>query len=95
MEIKQEGNIVETFGVIKSMSEATKLNDILDTYQEGSSVIIKLHDTFIIPSMLIGGLLKKVGEGIKIELQVYSDILYEVLDDLSLIDKLHVTKINL
>jgi len=93
MEIRKQNNNIEIHGVIKTMSDATKLNDLLNEYNEGSSVIIKLHDSFIMPSMVIGGLLKRAEEGINIQLQVKSDILYEVLDDLNLIDKLHVKRI--
>jgi hypothetical protein len=94
MEIQQHDNIIDVYGTLKSIKDATKLNDILDTYDEGESLIIRLHDAYIIPSMLIGALLKKSIEGIDIELQITSDVLYEVLDNLNLIDRFHVKQIK-
>jgi len=94
VEIIKKGNILEVHGIIKTMSDATKINEMLEEFREGDTVIIDIIDSFVVPSMLIGGLLKIEEEGINIELKVHSDILYEVLDDLNLIDKLHVKRVD-
>jgi hypothetical protein len=44
--------------------------------------------------MLIGALLKKTIEGVDIKLETSSDMLYEVLDNLNLIDRFNVNKIK-
>ena len=93
MEIIKNANVVEVDGVIKTMNDLSKLNEVLDEFNEGSSVIFKIKDSFAMPSALIGNFLKKTQEGVMITLEVGSDILYEVLDDLNLINKLNVKKI--
>jgi hypothetical protein len=93
MEIIKTNNVVEVEGIIKTMNDANKLNEVLNEFKEGSLVVIKIKDSFAMPSAVIGTLLKKVEEGVKIKLEVYSDILYEVLDDLNLVNKLNVVKL--
>jgi hypothetical protein len=93
MEIIKTNNVVEVEGIIKTMNDAHKLNDTLNNFKEGSLVVIKIKDSFAMPSVVIGNLLKKVEEGVNIKLEVKSDILYEVLNDLNLVNKLNVKKI--
>jgi ribonuclease HI len=93
MEIIKTNNVLEVEGIIKTMNDAHKLNDALNDFKEGQMVIIKIKDSFAMPSAVIGNLLKKVEEGVNIKLEVKSDILYEVLDDLNLVSKLNVKKI--
>ena len=93
MEIIKNANVVEVDGVIKTMNDVSKLNEVLDEFNEGSSVIFKIKDSFAMPSALIGNFLKKTQEGVMVTLEVGSDILYEVLDDLNLVNKLNVKKI--
>jgi len=91
--ITRSGNIIEIEGIIKNMNDANKLNEVLEQFPEGSMVTIRIKDSFAMPSAVIGNLLKKVQEGIHIKIEVGNPILYEVLDDLNLVDKLNVTKI--
>jgi hypothetical protein len=93
MEIIKTNNVVEVEGIIKTMNDANKLNEVLNEFKEGSLVVIKIKDSFAMPSAVIGNLLKKVEEGVNIKLEVKSDILYEVLNDLNLVNKLNVKKI--
>jgi hypothetical protein len=93
MEIIKTNNVVEVEGIIKTMNDANKLNDTLNNFKEGQMVIIRIKDSFAMPSAVIGNLLKKVEEGVNIKLEVKSDILYEVLNDLNLVNKLNVKKI--
>jgi hypothetical protein len=94
MTIEQRDNIIDVYGLLKSINDATKLNDILDNYDRGASIVIRLHDAHIVPSMLIGALLKKTIEGVDIKLETSSDMLYEVLDNLNLTDRFNVNKIK-
>jgi len=93
MDVIRNANVVEVEGIIKTMNDVSKLNEVLDEFNEGSSVIFKIKDSFAMPSALIGNFLKKTQEGVMITLEVGSNILYEVLDDLNLINKLNVKKI--
>ena len=93
MEVVKNGNIIEVDGVIKTMNDVSKLNEVLDEFNEGGSVIFKIKNSFAMPSALIGNFLKKTQEGVVITLEVGNNILYEVLDDLNLVNKLNVRKI--
>jgi len=93
MDIVKNNNVLEIEGIIKTMNDANKLNESLEEFQEGSAVILRIKDSFAMPSAVIGNLLKKVEEGTNVRLEVNSGILYEVLDDLNLINKLNVKKI--
>jgi PDZ domain-containing secreted protein len=93
MNITKTNNLIEVEGVIKTMNDANKLNDVLNEFKEGDSVTIKIKDSFAMPSAVIGTLLKKAGDGVKIKLEVHNDILYEVLDDLNLGSEFDIKKI--
>jgi len=93
MEVIKNANVIEVEGVIKTMNDVSKLNEVLDEFNEGSAIVFKIKDSFAMPSALIGNFLKKTQEGVLITLEVGSDILYEVLDDLNLVNKLNVRKI--
>jgi hypothetical protein len=93
MEIREDNNIIEVSGIIKTMNDSNRINETLNKFKEGETVVIKIKDSFAMPSAVIGNLLKKLEEDLKIRLEVHSDILYEVLDDLNLVNKLNVKKI--
>jgi len=93
MNITRNNNILEIEGVIKTMNDANKLNGELDKFVSGNTVIIKIKDSFAMPSGVIGNLLKKVQDGVNIRMEVGNNILYELLDDLNLVNKLNVKKI--
>jgi hypothetical protein len=93
MEIIKTNNVIEVEGVIKTMSDASKLNEELNEFKEGQTVILKIKDSFAMPSAVIGTLLKKVEEGVNIKVEIKSNILYEIFDDLNLLNKLDVKKI--
>jgi hypothetical protein len=93
MEILKQGNVIEVEGVIKTINDANRLNEVIKDLNSGNSVIIKIKDSFAMPSAVIGLLIKKVNEGVNIKVEVGSEILYELLDDLNLTDKFNVKKI--
>jgi len=93
MEILKKANVIEIEGVIKTISDANKINDVIKDFKAGESIIIKIKDSFAMPSSVIGILMKKVEEGVNIKIEVGSEILYELLDDLNLTDKFNVKKI--
>jgi len=93
MEIRQSGNIIEVDGVIKTITDSQQLVDAIQAAAQNGSVIIKINDSFSLPSTVIGKLLKMKDSGVKISLEVKDEILYELLDDLNLIEAFNVRKV--
>ena len=93
MDIRQSGTIVEVDGVIKTINDSQILvNSIKDASRNGS-VIVKINDSFSLPSTVIGELLKIKDNGVNVSLEVKDEILYELLDDLNLVTAFNVRKI--
>ena len=92
MEIKEAGSIIEVDGVIKTINDSQMLVNAIKDASRSGSVIIKINDSFSIPSTVIGELLKLKDSGIDVTLEVGDDILYELLDDLNLVSTFNVRK---
>jgi len=93
MDIRQSGSIVEVDGVIKTINDSQILvNSIKDASRNGN-VIVKINDSFSLPSTVIGELLKIKDNGVNVSLEVKDEILYELLDDLNLVTAFNVRKI--
>jgi len=93
MDIRHNGNIVEVDGVIKTIGDSQALVVTIKEAARSGSVIIKINDSFSLPSTVIGELLKMKDTGTNIALEVKDDILYELLDDLNLISAFNVRRI--
>jgi hypothetical protein len=93
MKVLVSGNLVEIEEVIKTLDDVNKINNIISEFKTGSTLILRIKDSFAIPSSIIGILIKKKKEGVDIHLEVGSDTLYELLDDLNLINHLNVRKL--
>jgi len=92
MEIKQNGTMVEVGGIIKTINDSQVLVDAIKNASRSGSVVIKINDSFSIPSTVIGELLKIKDSGVNVNLEVGDDILYELLDDLNLVSTFNVRK---
>lgn len=90
----ENGNLVIN-GEMKTIEDYTSikaaLKQILD---EGKTAItIEVRESMTITSSIIGLFTKTVhGDGLKIKLVVYSDRLYNLLEDLNLITVFNVTR---
>jgi hypothetical protein len=93
MKVSVSGNLVEIEEVIKTLDDVNKINNIISEFKTGSTLILRIKDSFAIPSSIIGILIKKKKEGVDIHLEVGNDTLYELLDDLNLINHLNVRKL--
>jgi hypothetical protein len=93
IEIKKMGTTIEVEGVIKSISDSQMLIDAINQVSSSGSVILKIKDSFSIPSTVIGHLLKQSDSGVNITIEVSEDILYELLDDLGLASRFNVRKV--
>jgi len=93
MDIKTNGNIVEIDGVIKTINDSQMLVNAIKDASRNGSVVVKINDSFSLPSTVIGELLKMKDNGVSITLEVKDEILYELLDDLNLVSAFNVRKI--
>jgi len=93
MDARQSGNIVEVDGVIKTINDSQMLVNAIKDAARNGSVVVKINDSFSLPSTVIGELLKMKDNGINITVEVKDEILYELLDDLNLVSAFNVRKI--
>jgi len=94
MELKISGNTLIIKGNIKSIEDYEKIrNAIEDIKQTNNFIHLDIEDSISITSSLIGYLYKLVEKNkINLSMEVKSDILYEILEDLNLIGKFNVRK---
>jgi len=93
MDVRQNGNMVEVNGVIKTIQDSQELINAIKNASKTGSIIIRINDSFSIPSTVIGELLKIKDSGVNISIEVKDEILYELLDDLNLVHTFNVRKI--
>ena len=93
MDIRQSGSIIEVDGVIKTINDSQMLVNAIKDAARNGSVVIKVNDSFSLPSTVIGELLKIKDNGVNVTLEVKDEILYELLDDLNLVSTFNVRKI--
>jgi len=93
MDIRQSGNIIEVDGVIKTINDSQMLVSAIKDASRNGSVVIKINDSFSLPSTVIGELLKIKDNGVNVTLEVKDEILYELLDDLNLVSAFNVRKL--
>ena len=92
MELKVQGNRIIIDGSIKTITDAQTIIDALKNINS-DTIILVINESFQIPSSVLGYLVKLYNEGKTISIETKSDILYELLDDLSLTSTLNVKKI--
>jgi len=90
--ITQNGYIIEVRGIIKTIANAESVIEALNNIHD-DKIVLKIYDSFGLPSSIIGYLVKFKDEGKHIVLEVGSDLLYELLDNLNLITPFNVKKI--
>jgi len=94
MEIKQTKNIIEVNGVIKTINNSQLLVDAIKEAAKTGSVVLKINDSFSLPSTVIGELLKLKDNDVDITIEIKDEILYELLDDLNLVDTFNIKKVS-
>ncbi|NPA10826.1 MAG: hypothetical protein GXO62_01115 [Epsilonproteobacteria bacterium] len=92
LDIKINGNVVESSGIIKTLSDAENLVKTIESIT-GDEINLVFKNSYGLPSSVIGALVKLEDSGKKINIQVDNDILYSILSDLNLIDTLNVSKL--
>ncbi len=85
-------------GTIKTVTDAQSIKDTIQrTNVQYPNAILRLviKDSFIITSSVIGFLVKSIKvDGIPLNVHVCSNELYEMLDDMNLIDTMNVKKVS-
>ena len=85
--INNEGDklIVKIIGNILGIVEASKIKDILNTYQDAKIIEFQIRDALAVPSSMIGLLIKKsLVEEKKVIIKVWHKELKELLYELNL-----------
>jgi hypothetical protein len=93
MNININNNILEIEGNITTIKDAEKIINALYSLNNKDTVIVKIKDSFSLPSSIIGELLKLTDMGKKIILEVKDPVLHEMLDDLNLTKTFNVKRI--
>lgn len=95
MELTQENNTISVTGNIVSVSDFEAIKNALEqTRSKFNSITLKIHDSLVINSSLIGYLVKIVNQdGINVNLQAGNSILFELLDDLGLAQTFNLQKL--
>jgi anti-anti-sigma regulatory factor len=94
MEIKMLGtNELLVTGIIKTIDDSMALRGELQKLYEGGvdSIVLKIEDSFAMPSAVIGYLMKLVNrDKVKLKLVAGDVRLYQLLDELSLTESFGV-----
>ncbi len=94
MNISQQGNTLNIEGNIKSIEDFEQIKTALDGISNVyDSVVLNIKDSISITSSVIGYLMKLNDKGKKIYINVASEDLYGLLDDLNLRNTFSVKKI--
>jgi hypothetical protein len=95
MEIKKnmDGSI-EIDGVIKTIEDVENIKKAIEENVKGSEIILKINDSFAMPSALIGYLIKlKALQQKNVILRIADEGLYDLMKDLNLEEEFHLQKI--
>jgi ribonuclease HI len=93
MEIAKNGGIYEIKGIIRTLKEVEEIKEIIKR-DDSSELIIKITDSYILPSALIGFLMKQKEENNKeVTLLIKDENLFEMLMDLSLDEEFLIEKV--
>jgi len=96
MEMNVTGNRVVVKGNVKSVNNFKDIKIVIDRIISTSPhVIVELVDSISLTSSVIGYLSKLINvDGVMVELYVGDEGLYELLDDLGLVDLFKVKKLR-
>jgi len=94
MKLKIEGNRLVIEGNIKSLKDLEDIKSALDSMKkEHNSIKIDIVDSISITSSVIGYINKLIhADNVNISIEVGTQQLYEILDELNLIDEFKVKR---
>jgi len=91
MQIKQSGSLIEIKGIIKKIEEAEQVISAINNV-DSNLIHIKIYDSYVLPSSIIGNLLKLSESGKTIKIGVKDELLLELLQELNLDKKFDIYK---
>jgi len=89
MKLERSGNVMDIKGVVKTIDHSNQIIHELNNINDGS-IVLRIHDSYILPSKVIGELLKLHSEGKNIVIYIKEPVLEEILTDLGLDKKLQI-----
>ncbi|MDH5465607.1 MAG: hypothetical protein OEW60_08225 [Thiovulaceae bacterium] len=94
MELETEKATLHIRGTILSVADFERIKEQLESIKKEKEIILKVYDSLVINSSLIGYLVKLINqEAVVIHIQAGQDILIELLEDIGLSSTFNVTKI--
>jgi hypothetical protein len=95
MEIKKNNDgSLEIYGIIKTIEDVENIKKTILDYIKGNEVVLKIVDSFAMPSALIGYLIKlKSLHQKNVTLKIADEGLYELMRDLNLEREFNLHKI--
>jgi len=94
MTVKREGNVIEIEGNIKSLEDFEKIKYTIEEILPTNKIILDLKNSMSITSAVIGYLTKLSNvNGVRVELIIKDNDLYELLKDLDLDAVFYIRKV--
>lgn len=94
MKLDIDNNVLAVTGNIISNEDFANVKQALESMKSHGHITMNLHDALVISSSLIGYLTKLINQdGVTIHINAGTDTLYELLEDIHLIDTFHVKKV--
>lgn len=95
MNVRVEGDNVFIEGLVRGNSEVAEIKSVISNLISSNKVVtIQFENSYVIPSSLIGFLLKVIHDDkINLNVKVKQKELYELLDRLNLVSALKVSKV--
>jgi len=90
-----EKTVINIDGIIKGVTDSQKLKDAIESIQDRNKHIeMKINESFTLNSTIIGYLRKKIKiDNLNISIFVKDERLYELFDELKLVDIFSVKKV--
>ena len=93
MEIVKNNGVYEVRGIIKSLKEVEEIKEVIEK-DDPFEIKIKIVDSYMVPSSLIGYLMKQKEENAKrIMLFIQDENLFEMLMDLGLDEEFFIERV--
>jgi anti-anti-sigma regulatory factor len=96
--VQETQTVIEIHNIVKTINDTIEIKEKISSILQknpNEQIILDFIDTFVIPSALIGILQKFIlADKAKISITARESQLYELFDNLHLLDQLNVTKIN-
>lgn len=95
MRFQTTDNMIEIWGNVKTITDSNTLNnEIKQLMHAKSGLRLKIHDSLVLTSSVIGQLVHCSNKGLSVTLEVGSETLYKLLYDLRLDEEFTIARIS-